>query len=282
MSVTSEQGDKPKLPSGYLQPRGNPFWGLQFVAEFLNAITPTTTRSAWRAFLRQYIEALEAEGRTLAFGPLIDRPDDRVRRYKARVTLREAKEVRQLIAPYLRYLCFDREHISTTELPFTALVVRLNQRFREGHWVLERLGPDRPKRGIAVLRIRKSDGSIERYAASFRPPLGDILTFRESVDAILSRALLSGDLVRLKLCRQCAMYFVAAKDLKRDFCSDLCKNVHFPSSPRVQEWRKTTRALMIERAMAGHTRGESYEEIKDKTDLPAKILRKLGVMPSSE
>jgi hypothetical protein len=281
MSVTGDQAVERQPLGGYSfsQPKGNPYWGLQFVAEFLNAVTPTTMRTEWRAFLRRYIEALEAGGRTLAFGPLVDRPDDRVRRYKARITLREAKEVRQLIVPYLRYLYFDREHIPTTELPFTSLVVRLNTRFREGYWVLKRLGPDRPERGTAVLRIRKYDGSIERYAASFKPPLSEIQGFQESVDAIFGNALLSGELVRLKLCRQCSKHFVVVKDMKRDFCSDRCKKDHFPSNQRVQKSRKVKRSLMIDRAVAWSDQGKNYTEIKAKTNLPDQVLKKLRIVP---
>lgn len=291
MSVTNEQVDVSQVPRGsspdgqnerpedVLAPTPNALDGLQFIAEFLNAVSPTTTRATWRAYLRRFIEAREAQGYRYTFGPLADRPDEQVRRYKARATLRQAKHVRQLIASDLRYLHFDRDHLRTTEPPFAPLMIRLNEQFREGHWELKTLGPERPEPGQAVLRLRKSDGSIERYTASFKPPLRIARTLQEWVYAVLSPALLSGDLVRLKLCRQCAQYFVARKDLKRDFCSKRCNARHFHSTLRVQDWRKTTRARMQERAVALHKQGESYEWIKEKTELPNRVLKKLGVLP---
>ena len=285
MGVTNEQTDG--APVGASSPEGQlaarhappPLSGLLTIAEFLNAVSPTTTRAEWRAYLRRYIKAREAQGFTLVFGPLVDRPDERVRRYKARYTLRHAKHVRQLLTSALRHLHFDRDHLRTAELPFTPLIVQLNARFREGRWGLKRLGTDRPARGQAVLRLRKSDGSIERYAASFTPPLSAAPTLEAWVYAVMSDALLSGELVRLKLCRQCARYFVAVKDLKRDFCSDPCKKAHFPSTPRAQKWRKDKRAQDIDRALALHKQGKSYEDIQDKTKLPNRVLKKMGVMP---
>jgi hypothetical protein len=287
MGVTNEQTDGAPVgassPEGQLEARHAPppLSGLLTIAEFLNAVSPTTTRAEWRAYLLRYIKARKAQGFTLALGPLVYIPDKPGRRYKG-CPLPEAKRVRQLLTSALRHLHFDRDHLQTTELPFTPLIVQLNARFREGQWGLKRLGTDRPARGQAVLRLRKSDGSIERYAASFAPPFRVTRTLEDWVYAVLSQALLSGDLVRLKLCRQCAHYFVAVKDLKRDFCSDPCKMDYFPSTPRAKKWREDKRAQASDRALALHKKGVPYVRIKDSTKLSDRVLKKLGVMPSCE
>lgn len=252
--------------------------GLQFIAEFLNAVGPNTTREEWRAYLKRYIHAQRSKGMRYTFGPLAHLLEQRgsTDKAKADVTLRKAKETRQFIKSDLRYLYFDREGIRTTEAPFGPLTLRLTEQFKAGTWHCVKLDAAKPEPGQAVLTLKRRDGATERWAASFQP-FRETRNLVEYCYAILSRALLSGKLGRLKMCRHCGKYFVAVKDLGRDFCPNTtCKDAFFNRENRVQIWRKNKRALMIERAKALHNNGMPLDQIKTKTKLPLKELKKLS------
>jgi hypothetical protein len=249
--------------------------GLQFIAEFLNAVGPNTTREEWRAYLKRYIDAQRAKGSPLVLGPLVKFESTDKLRLKAAVTLRDAKQTRQFIKSDLRYLYFDRERIQTKEAPFGPLTLRLNTQFKAGTWHCVKLKAAKPEPGQAVLTRKRQDGATERWAASFQP-FRVTRNLAEYCYAILGRALTSGKLGRLKICRHCGKYFVAVKDLGRDFCPNTtCKDAFFNRENRVQKWRKNKRALMIERAKALHKNGMPLDQIKTKTQMPLRVLKKL-------
>lgn len=247
--------------------------GLQFIAEFLNAVGPNTTRKEWRAYLKRYIDAQRSKGMRYTFGPLVQWGT--TGNLKAAVTLRDAKQTRQFIKSDLRYLYFDHERIQTTEAPFGPLTLRLNTQFKAGTWLCVSVDAAKPEPGQAVLTRKRQDGKTERWAASFQP-FRVTRNLTESCYAILGRALTSGKLGRLKMCRECGRYFVAVKDLGRDFCPNTtCKDDFFNRGNRVQEWRKNKRAMMIDRAKALHKNGMPLDQIKTKTQMPLGVLKKL-------
>ena len=266
--------------------------GLQFVAEFMNAAAPTTRRPAWRHYLRRYIRALEAKGHTLAFGPLVDRPDDRIRRYKARLTLREAKQVQQEVLPVFHYLDFDRLGVQlpsdpvdpaieqpfgrTSEHPFGPLMLRLTQRFTQGQWKCKSSGSSLPEPGQSVLRFKRRDGRIERWTASYSP-FGEPESLQELIYTILGKAFLSGLLGQFRMCPVCARYFVAwGKAAKRINCSDSCKEERGSNgAARVRRSREAKRGRMLERARTMVKEGNNLRAIKQAIPLPERVLEAL-------
>lgn len=191
---------------------------LKPIAEFLNGVGAKTTPSEWRGFLQTYLKTRMEDGLIglmVWVGP---------GRFKATITLRQAKEVRQCIVSDLRYLDFDREHRTTTEAPFGPLTLRLSEVFTAGSWHCAALGTQKAEPGQAILTLKRQNGEKERWAATFLP-FREVRTLKEKFYAILGRTLLTGDLTRLKICRQCGKYFVALKDRKRDFCEGAtCKD----------------------------------------------------------
>lgn len=258
--------------------------GLQFIADFLNHVHGDMTRDAWRAYLKRHIAMQRKKGFRLTLGPLAGfRGDGRL---VASVTLREAKQVRQMVKSDLRYLEFDRDRIQTTEAPLGPLLLHLSEHFQSGAWRCAPVRSAQPDPGQAVLQLKRRDGKVERWAASFSP-FGDVRTFQEWVYMALGQALLSGQLGRLKLCRngaidresggyRCGRYFVAAgKAAKRLFCSPACKEGASGGSARVQQWRQVKRELRIVEARNMRRKEKSIAEIQAKTKLPNRVLQKL-------
>ena len=130
--------------------------GLQFIAEFLNAVGPNTTREEWRAYLKRYIDAQRSKGMRYTFGPLV--LWGATGKLKAAVTLRDAKQTRQFIKSDLRYLYFDREAIRSTEAPFGPLMLRLTDLFKAATWRCVSLDAAQPEPGQAVLTLKRQNG----------------------------------------------------------------------------------------------------------------------------
>lgn len=237
--------------------------GLQPVAEFLNAVGPDMTRDHWRAYLKAFLKTHGTRGPFIAFVG--------AGRLRATVTLRQAKEVRQLIVSDLRYLHFDRERIPTTESPFGPLTLRLTEQFNAGSWHCAALGTGKAEPGQAILRLKRQYAGIERWAASFAP-FRVTRTLKENFYAILGRALLTGDITRLKVCLQCGKYFVAVKDRKREFCSAKCKDDFHARQRREDGYytkrRQDERQEAIKKARQLKREGAGFRKIKEDTDLP--------------
>lgn len=256
---------------------------LQFIAEFLNAVRPETTPSQWREYLKEYLRYYRKKhvplGPLIAFGTTGQR--------KASVTLRKAKEVRQFIASDLHYLHFDREQIPTPETPFGPLTIRLNEHFKAGSWHCAVLGTSKAEPGQAILTLKRHDGTQERWATTF-VPFRCTRTFEESLYAILGRALLTGTLGRLKVCRQCGKYLVAVKDRKRDFCEGTTCKQDFHNHERggttyYKDHRQKQRKKAIEKGSQLYATGRArkvpdhslFEQIVEKTGLPRREVDKI-------
>jgi hypothetical protein len=208
-------------------------------------------------------------------------------RIVASVTLRNAKEVRQFIVSDLRYLHFDRERIRTAEAPFGPLLIRLSEQATVGQWQCVKLGRGKAEPGQAILKLKRQGGITERWTTTFLP-FGDVRTLKEKFYAILGRALLTGTLTRLKLCRQCGRYLVAVKDLKREFCEGTTCKDYFHSGQKKKvgyytDRRKTQRKDAIKKARqllaAGRAqkipRRALFEQIEAATKLPYRVVEKV-------
>lgn len=244
---------------------------LKPVAEFLNAVGPEMTRDQWRAYLKTFLKTHGPRG------PFIALVGDG--RLKAVVTLRQAKEVRQFIYSDLRYLRLDKEGIRTEESPFGSLTLRLNELSTNGSWCCRALGKARAEPGQAILTLKRQGAGLERWAATFAP-FRETPTLKETFYAILGRALLSGTLTRLKVCRQCAQYFVAVKDRKRDFCpGETCKrNFHRHKRERTDYYRKRRqdeREAATREARQLKREGAGFRKIKENTNLPDREVNRV-------
>lgn len=188
--------------------------GLHLLADFLNAVGLRTTKSEWKAFL----EKMEANRHGGVFFIWVTNTKTKRTKQVPDVTLEEAKEIRWWINNDLGFLRTDKE----LEMPFDALVFRLNQLKLETGWqCFPFMGSSTPRPGQAILRIRWGDGSQGRWTAQSWPVTK---TLKDSLYAILGGALVSGTLTRLKVCRECGKCLVVA-DRKRCFCPDTkCKD----------------------------------------------------------
>lgn len=256
--------------------------GLQLVADFLNAVGPGKTRPDWKAFLKQY-----RQHRGVAIGLFFSwRTDWKKKCVRAvpTVDLEEATRVRSLIASDLHYLRFDNEGIITKEHPLGPLLLRLNERLQNerpqheqpqyGSWQCYALGNAKPRPGQAILTIRRN-GLQERYAVQFEPyPYTD--TVEDSLYAILGRALLTGTLGRLRICRACGKYLVV-NDMKRGVCPP-CKDNFYNRTRPANYWkerREGIKSRKIERAKALARQGVSIETIQKETGLSERVVENL-------
>ncbi len=263
---------------------------LRFVADFLNAIGPTMTREQWRSYLKRHVRIQRVKGEGLILGPLVEW--NGAGRMVASVTLREAKQIRQNVTSALRYLDFDRRGIRfpsdpvnpgeqlfgrTGEHPFGPLMMRLTETFKPAGWRCISLGSTMPEPGQAILRLKRQDGRVERWAASYSP-FGQVRTLQEWIYAMLGKALLSGLLGQFRMCAVCARYFVAwGKAAKRINCSDNCKNKRgaLNVAARVRRSRADKRERMLDRARAMVKEGKSPRMIKQAVQLPERVLEGL-------
>ncbi len=262
---------------------------LQFIANFLNTVKPDTTQKEWRTYLKKHCAARRARG-SIAFGPFYSFTNGKL---KETVTLEEAKQVRQYAVSDLRYLDFDRLGIRlpsdpvdreterpfyrTAEHPFGPLMIRLTETFKPAGWRCIALGSTMPEPGQAILRFKRRDGRVERWAASYSP-IGEVRTLQEWVYAMLGKAFLSGMLGQFRMCPVCASYFVAVgKGAKRINCSDSCKEKRGASNvaERVRRSREAKRERMLKRARVLLKEGKRLREVEREVDLPDRILERL-------
>jgi len=164
---------------------------------------------------------------------------------------------------------------------------RLAEQFTAGSWHCAALGPGKAEPGQAILKLTRRDDRIERWAATF-VPFRVTRTLEESLYAILGRALLTGTLGRLKVCRQCGKYLVAVKDRKRDFCEGTTCKQDFHKHERggtmyYKDHRQKQRKKAIEKASQLLATGRArkvpdhtlFEQIKEETGLPRREVDKI-------
>jgi len=107
-------------------------------------------------------------------------------------------------------------------------------------------------------------------------------SFEEISYWLLFNVLRNGEFSRLRKCPKCPKFFVA-KDLKRRFCSDRCKDEHHGERRKEEGyftklWRKK-RSDALSRAKGLLKRGEPLEQVCKKTKLTPRILRRNGLIP---
>jgi hypothetical protein len=91
----------------------------------------------------------------------------------------------------------------------------------------------------------------------------------------------SGEFPRLRKCPRCPKFFVA-KDLKRKFCSDRCKDEHHTERRKKERYSTKLWQTKRERALARAgdllKRGEPLAQVSRKTKLTEGILRSNGLI----
>lgn len=193
--------------------------GLGLIVNLLNEIGPQTSKTKWSAFLKRQLS-----GRSPWISGLFHGFRTGTKRNTSSivpvVSLDEAQRVRQLITSDLRYLHFDREGITTTEAPLGPLLIRLNEQFQRATWRAQLLGTKKASPGQAILTLRRRANRKERWVVQCTP-FPDTKGLAESLYAILGKALLSGTLSRLRMCRHCGRYLVV-KSAKQEVCKE-CK-----------------------------------------------------------
>jgi hypothetical protein len=181
--------------------------GLQFVADFLNAIGQDTTARQWKAFLKP--KMVDCTGPFIGWTTNI-----KTGRTKAvpRMDLEEAKNLRRSINSDLGFVRSDKE----LKEPFSAIVCRLNALKLETRWQCFPLDTNAKwSHSQAIIKIRWNDGTTGRWTAQSWPMTN---TPKDYFYTVLGKGLETGDLTRFKVCRQCGKYFVAVKDRKKAFC----------------------------------------------------------------
>lgn len=188
--------------------------GLQMIADFLNSVGSDTTEEEW-------MRACPVLQRKVGQMTIATATDTGLSREVLWATLAEARNLRWWLN---NDLCFARG-VGLEKNPFQALVYRLNECKFEMGWqcdpVAKGVQPFHSQQ--AVVAIRQDKQTLGRWAAVSWPITR---TMKEWCYAILGKALETGDILRLKTCRQCAKYFVVVKDAKLVFCAPACKRTY--------------------------------------------------------
>jgi hypothetical protein len=254
--------------------------GLQEVVEFLNAIDSDTTTSQWEKYLNAF---LKKNGPISPFFSVATDIQTGRGRNAPRLSLEEWKQLRWWMNNDLGFVRAEKPFA----MPFEALVYRLNElKFQLG-WQCD-AAPQRFKRfnsSQAIVKIRWGDGTTGRWATISWPITK---TPKDHFYAILGKALETGDLTRLKVCRQCGKYLVTVKDRKRDFCEGTTCKDDFHSGQRKKvgyytDRRQAQRKDAIKKARqllaAGRAqripRRTLFEQIEKATRLPQREVDKI-------
>lgn len=256
--------------------------GLQRVAAFLNSVGSQTTQAQWHRFLKKEVGDLTpAEQTTLrrwieedvALGKMTRVQADAALRDAPppmwRVTLDKAQELRRGIHNDLEFLRSD----SPLDRPFDALVDRLNDLQLKMAWRCEPLAPRATRRdpSQAIFKMRWGDGTVERWVAQSWPVTKPLI--KNILYAILGKALETGVLGRLKVCRECEKYIVVA-DVKRRFCSRKCHDEYHNRVTHAEN-RKHRREAAILKANRLMGAGKSNDVIQEQTELPRRVVEQI-------
>ena len=266
--------------------------GLQDVATFMNVIHRDTSVRQWDACLKKI--RLYWVGTTLsgdwtakkknlhAIGPGTT-PTQLAALLKARhitaapsVSLEEAQALRREIDKDLGFLRAD----TPPDRPFDDLVAQLNKLKLVTAWRCDPLASNTTRHSAqAILKTRWNNGVVERWAAQSWPVT---TTLMDHFYAILGKAIETGALSRLKVCRECGKYLVVA-DLKTRFCPE-SRKCHDAYHNRVTHAgnRKYRREQAVLEAQRLAKDGKSKEAIMDTTGLPLRVVEKVfdGSLPA--
>jgi len=247
--------------------------GLRDVATFLNDVGMKTTQAQWNASLKKIRSYWVGSSLSADWTTHASRRMPEVQRMR----LEEAQELRRLIDGDLEFLRSD----VPLDRPFYALVERLNNLELKMAWHCEPLGPKAKPHdpSQAILKMHLDNGVMERWMVQAWPVTR---TLKDTIYAILGKALESGALNRLRVCRECGKYLVVA-DLKRRFCeaSTKCHDDYHNRETHAEN-RKYRREQAISQADQLVKAGKSKDEIRDKTGLPQRTVEQIfdGQLPS--
>jgi hypothetical protein len=208
---------------------------LKGLAVFLNAVHPKMTKRQWAKFrhgiekhaIGGWFSSMSSSRKTPLKMQKNGLPSAKGRRKEERISLEEAKLLRQEMRDALGYLRADplkSYKWADGETPYTALVENLNSLRLEQKWYCEpAAGKLRP--GQAILY---SHG--KRWVAQSWPYT---ITTPDFLYSVLGAALLDGSINRLKMCPNCEKFLIA-KDRKRRWCSNQCKD-NFHNERRLRD-----------------------------------------------
>lgn len=246
--------------------------GLQEVAGFLNAVSAETTQHHWRHYLKTW---LKQHGPIFPFFSLATNLLTRRRRTVPALTLEAAKDLRWWMHNDLGFV----RSAKPLARPFEALVYRLNELKLEMGWQSDAVTQDfkRFNPSQAIVNIRWDDGTVGRWATISWPITK---TPKDHFYAILGKALETGDLTRLKVCRWCKKYIVAVKDRKLDFCpGTTCKdsfhNHEKGDTGYHKERRRKRREQQLQDARKLVKTGAPFAKITAATGLPQRAIERL-------
>lgn len=254
--------------------------GLQRIVGFMNAVGSETTENQWGEYLNVF---LKKNGPIMPFYSMATNIQTGRGRIVPELSLEAAQQLRWWMHNDLGFVRAEEP----MAMPFEALVERLNELKLELVWQCD-AAPESFKRfdpSQVIVKIRRDDGTIERWATISWPLTK---TPKDHFYAILGKALETGDLTRLKVCRHCGQYLLAVKDRKRAFCpGGKCKDA-FHAQERGEDGyyvrrREKQRKAAVKRAGQLGALGRArkvphrilFEQIKQDTALPPRVVKQI-------
>jgi hypothetical protein len=239
--------------------------GLQEVAVYMNAIGPQTAQPQWKAFLNTIRPP------KLETGPFFHWVANRKTLFGKKVPsvdLDQAKNLRSWIHRDLEFLRAD----TSPNRPFDDLRDRLNNLQLKMAWRCEPMAlkarPHDPSQ--AIFNMRWGDGTVERWVAQ---SWSVTKTLTDHFYAILGKALETGALSRLKVCRECQKYMVV-DDHKRQFCRTKCHDDYHNRETHAENRKhRKDRAILMAKKLA--EAGKSSDVIQEQTGLPRRTVEQI-------
>ena len=204
---------------------------------------------------------------------------------RERIAKRVREEITRVVSSVLEVL----QGPSGSPRPLVTLIDKINTLGLQGTWAVSQSVPVGLSEEEVIpidaraLRIGGKHWLVER---SFSwNPLGkwSYRLVRQMFYQPLVSALETGEFKRLRMCkrRECQKFFVAA-DLRRDFCSDQCRNTFYNKKRLKEGWfteqRRKKRKRDIQKARRLLKEGRPPQEVIKETRLSERILRNAGLM----
>lgn|SRR5262249_26981320 len=202
-----------------------------------------------------------------------------------------SNEVRERVAREVRSVLEAMQDPSGSPRPLVNLIAKINNLKLQGNWSVsqsvrmriseEEVIPIDPK----ALKIGGNYWLVESSFGWSQNPLEKwsyLLVLQMFCRPLIS-ALETGEFKRLRMCKrkECQKFFVA-EDLRRDFCSDQCRNT-FNNKQRLADnyftnLRHNKRKRNIQKARRLLKEGKPLEEISMETRLSIRVLKQAGVI----
>lgn len=209
--------------------------------------------------------------------------------WEGAVRERMVNRVREEITQDVRSVLTVLEDPSGSTRALVKLIDKINTLGLQGTWtafqsVPIRVGDDEViPIDARALRIGDKHWLVERRFSWNSLGKWSYRLVRQMLYQPLISALETGEFKRLRMCkrRECQKFFVAV-DLRRDFCSDQCRNTFYNKKRLKEGWfteqRRKKRKRDIQKARRLLKEGTPPQEVIKETRLSERILRKAGLM----